>query len=259
MRSRLPFLLVVTAAAACLVFAIPRPAAQTGPPATRPKKTAHEKFATFLNGDGFRAELLLENLRLDVPLTVESSLILRSGEVPLKTLTLAAHSSQTIDISGFMATHGYADTRGTVRVKFDFSSYGPLTAVAESEDEANHVYLNSFAQSAEEYWDGTAYDAVVWAPSKDTKGFVSIVNTSFESKTVQVTLLADGQSQTMPITIGPREAHFLRIDDLVARSEKSGAGIHIQYDEYPGDIVVEGQVYNQQQVLQRISILRTCR
>lgn len=209
-------------------------------------KTVHEKFATFLNGDGFYATLLLENVRPDLPMQVQVSLILESGQVPMQTLTLAAHSSQTIDISAFLQAHGYSDTRGTVCVRFSFSTYGPLIAAAQSYDTVHHIYMNSFAQSAEEYWAGTAYDGVIWAPDEGAKGFVSIMNTSFETKDVHVNFLADGHSQALPaITVGPRQTYFLPIDDLVARSRNSGAGIHIQYDEYPGDIVVEGQLYNE--------------
>jgi hypothetical protein len=208
-------------------------------------KTVHEKFATFLNGDGFYATLLLENVRPDLPMEVQVSVILESGEVPMQMLTLAAHSSRTIDISAFLEAHGDADARGTVCVRFSFSSYGPLIAAAQSYDTAHHIYMNSFAQSAEEYWAGTGYDGVIWAPDDGTKGFVSVMNTSFETKDVHVNFLADGHSQALPgIKIGPRQTYFLPIDDLIARSRTSGAGIHIQYDEYPGDIVVEGQLYN---------------
>jgi len=225
----------------------PRATAQVSGHGPELPARVHEKFATFLAGPGFKATLLLENLRPDVAITVQSSLILKSGEVPLKMLSLPAHSTHVIDISAFLRAHGYPDSRGTVCVRFSFSSYGPLTAVAESEDEADHVYLNSYAQSAEEYWSGTAYDAVVWAPSEGTKGFVSIINTSFEPKTVHVSFLVDGQAEQLHgIEIGPRQTYFLPIDDLIARSRKSGAGIHIEYDEYPGDVVVEGQIFNQQ-------------
>jgi hypothetical protein len=49
-----------------------------------------------------------------------------------------------------------------------------------------------------------------------------------------------------PIEVAPRHTSILPIDDLVARSQKTGAGIHVEFDEYPGDILVEGQLFNKQ-------------
>ena len=44
-----------------------------------------------------------------------------------------------------MQTHS-----GTIAVRFDFSSYGPGSAVVQMRDDNHHVYLNSYAQSPEE-------------------------------------------------------------------------------------------------------------
>jgi hypothetical protein len=106
--------------------------------------------------------------------------------------------------------------------------------------------LNSYGQSPEEYWAGTSFDAVVWAPDEGTKGFVSVTNTSKSARTVQVTALFKGKSEQLPpLVISPRSTHFLAIDDLVERSHQDGVGIHVEFDEYPGDIIVESQLFNE--------------
>jgi hypothetical protein len=155
-----------------------------GPPATYHLTTAsrktrlnqypqqpsvHERFATFLVGDGFKSTLLLENFRLDVPITVTPTLILGAGEVPMDPVVLAPHSAATVDISGFLQARGYPDKQGTAVVRYTFSSYGPINAAVESTDEAHYLYLNSYAASPEEYWSGTAFDAVVWTPQEGTQ------------------------------------------------------------------------------------------
>ena len=216
------------------------------PPGIGPSSTTpHEKFATFFTGDNFKAILLLENVRPDKPITAKPSLILDEGEIPLDPVTLPAHSTATVDLSAFMVAHGYTDKRGTVSVRFDFQSYGPLIAVAQSTDQAHYIYLNSFAQSPEEYWAGTAFDAVVWAPDAGTKGFVSITNTAHEPRSVRFTTLVNGHSEVLPaIQIPSRKTSLLPIDGLLGQSSENGAGIHVEFDEYPGDILVEGQLFN---------------
>jgi hypothetical protein len=103
--------------------------------------TVHERFATFLAGEGFKSVLLLENFRQDVPISVIPTLILAVGEVPLDPVTLSPHSSTTVDLSAFLLAHSYPDTSGTVSVRYAFSSYGPVNAVVQTEDETHHVYL----------------------------------------------------------------------------------------------------------------------
>jgi hypothetical protein len=208
--------------------------------------TTHERFATFLADKGFQSTLLLENLRQDVPITVIPTLILEEGEISLEPVTVPAHDTASVDISAFLSSHGYKDKRGTVAVRYIYKTYGPLNAVVQSYNEANHIYLNSFGQSPEEYWAGTSFDAVVWAPDGGTKGFVSVTNTSKSVRTVQVTALFKGKSeQLQPLVISPRTTHFLAIDDLVERSQQDGVGIHVEFDEYPGDIIVESQLFNE--------------
>jgi len=209
----------------------------------------HEKFATFLAGD-FKSLLLLENLRPDVPITFAPALILSHGEVPLDSVTVSAHSTATVDIGAVLRDRGYPDTRGTVVVRFQFASYGPGSAVVEMRDDKHHLYLNSYAQSPEEYWSGTSYDAVVWAPHEGTEGFIAITNGAAETHVVRPTFIVDGRSEQQgDMQLLPRQTRILSINDLLTRSRKSGAGIHIEYtqepgEEYPGAILVEGQIFN---------------
>jgi hypothetical protein len=225
--------------------AAPRGKQTARPAAKRGVATPHEKFATFLSGEGFQSVLLLENFRGDAPITVTPALIVSVGEVPLDPVTLPPHSAATVDIDAALRAHGFADTRGSVVVHYAFDSYGAVEAVVEATDEIRHLYLNSFAQSPEEDWTGTAFDGMVWAPEEGTEGFVSITNTSSEARVVHATFLVDDRVEQQPgMEIGPRQTRFLPIEDLVARSRKNGAGMHLEFAEYPGDILLEGQLFN---------------
>jgi hypothetical protein len=221
-----------------------------GRPADPSPVSTHEKFATFLAGEDFKSVLLLENFRPDLPITFSPTLILSGGEVSLDSVTVPAHSSATVDVGAILKDRGHGDTRGAIAVRFDFTSYGPGNAVVQMRDDKHQVFLNSYAQSPEEYWSGTAYDAVVWAPHEGTQGFVSITNTSTETHAVRVAFTGKGRPEEQTeVQIPPRQTRILPIDDLLARSRKSGGGIHIEYaqaanEEYPGAILVEGQLFN---------------
>lgn len=212
---------------------------------TKPTSIVHERFATFLAGRDFKAAFVLENFRQDVPVIVTPGLILDEGEVFLDPVSVGAHSTTTIDISAFLLAHGYKDARGTAVMRYNFSPYDPITGVVLSSDEVHDLYLNSYAQSPEEYWQGTSYDAVLWAPDEETRGFISLTNTSHEPRVVHATFLVKGHSELKTLEIPARHTQTLYIDDLVARSHESGAGIHLDYSEYPGDVVVDGHLYNE--------------
>ncbi|OAI56682.1 hypothetical protein AYO50_00410 [Acidobacteria bacterium SCGC AG-212-P17] len=212
--------------------------------------SAHERFATFLAENDFKSTLLLENLRADVPMTFIPTLILRDGEIALDNVTVAAHSTATVDLSAFLATHGRSDQHGTVSIRYNFSTYGPGMAVVESVDNAHGIYLNSYAASAEEYWAGTTYDAVVWAPQEGTEGFIAFTNTSNEAHIVHTTFLVNGRDQEQAsIQVPPRHTQFVQIHDLLDRSTRTGAGIHVEIEQgadeqYAGAILVEGQIFD---------------
>lgn len=212
--------------------------------------STHEKFATFLSDDDFASTLLLENFRPDLPIIFQPRLILSGGEVTLDPVTVPAHSSATVDITAALKERGLRDTRGTVAVRFDFKSYGPGAAVVQMRDNKHHVFLNSYAQSSEEYWSGTSYDAVVWAPQEGTEGFIALTNASDDTHAVRLTFAIKGRSERQPeIQIPARQTRIVPIRDLLDRSRKSGAGIHIEYDQgageaYSGAILVEGQLFD---------------
>jgi hypothetical protein len=85
----------------------------------------------------------------------------------------------------------------------------------------------------------------LWAPDSDTKGTISLINTTSEQRTATLTFIVKGHSEAQkPITLAPRETRTLKINDLVVRSREMGAGIHVEYSEYPGDVLVEGHLVN---------------
>src|SRR5579884_3940885 len=208
--------------------------------------TPHERFATFLNGDGFKPQLILQNLTATANVTVIPRLILGDAEFALDPVAMAPHSSATVDLAATLSAHGRQDKRGTVAVEYTLNGYGGITAEVVSANEDRSLYLLSYAQSPEEYWSGTAYDAVLWAPDEGTQGFVAITNTSStEERVVHATYLVNDDSKELPpIQIAPRQTYWLNIDNLVARSRENGTGIHLEYDEYPGDVIVEGTLFN---------------
>ena len=137
-------------------------------PAGAPQLAVHERFATFLAGD-FKSVFLLQNFRSDVPVTVTPMLMLSTGEVSMDPVTLQPHSATTVDINAFLKSRGLSDTQGTALMRYTFSPYAAVSGVVLASDEAHHLYVNSYAQSPEEYWQGTSYDATLWAPD-DTPG-----------------------------------------------------------------------------------------
>jgi hypothetical protein len=131
-------------------------------------------------------------------------------------------------------------------MRYTFSPYDGVSGVVLCSDEVHHLYVNSYAQSPEEYWQGTSYDAALWAPDEDTKGTISIINTSDETRTVHLTFLVKGRVEEQPILAIPaRHTQTVNIDNLIARSRETGAGIHVEYSEYPGTVLVEGHLINQ--------------
>jgi hypothetical protein len=132
-------------------------------------------------------------------------------------------------------------------MRYTFSPYDGVSGVVLSSDETHNLYVNSYAQSPEEYWEGTSFDAALWAPDNDTKGTISLINTTSERRTARLTFIVKGHSEIQkPITLAPRETRTLKINDLVFRSRETGAGIHVEYSEYPGDVLVEGHLVNKQ-------------
>jgi len=131
-------------------------------------------------------------------------------------------------------------------MRYTFSPYDGVSGVVLSSDEIHHLYVNSYAQSPEEYWQGTSYDAALWAPDEDTTGSISIINTSDETRTVHLTFLVKGHIEEQPtLTVPARHTQTVNINDLVSRSRETGAGIHVEYSEYPGTVLVEGHLINQ--------------
>lgn len=203
--------------------------------------STHERFATFLADKEFHSELVIQNQRLDIPVTVTPILVLAQGEVPLNPVTIAAHDTATVGISDALRALHSTETRGAVVARYDTDSYGSVSSVVVSEDTVHNLFLTSVGWSREEFWYGTTLDAVLWSPDEGTQGFISVVNTSSELRLVDVTFSLNGRpKQAMKLQVPARQASFLSIDSLVARSRQSGAGIHLSFIGNPGDIAAEG-------------------
>lgn len=149
-----------------------------------------------------------------------------------------------MNLNDALAQHGLAPTRGTVVVRYDFDTYAALGATVIASDDAHQLYLDFSGQSKEELWKGNSYDAVIWAPDRDTEGFISITNTYTSPATVQVSLTAGEHNEVHSVHIGPHQQRFVRINSLVKRSVQSGAGIHLEFDGEPGSIVAEAMLLN---------------
>ena len=209
--------------------------------------TVHERFANFIAGGGFESYLVLQNLRLDSAITVTPVLLLPGEEVALDPINMPAHTSITVDINDALVAHGRKETRGTVVARYSFNTYGALSAVVELVDQRHRVFLTSVGQSPEEFWYGTTLDAVLWAPEEGTEGFISMINTSSETKKVQITFSVSGRAdETQEVEINSHQPRTLKIDSLVKHSRDAGAAIRLAFTGKPGDIVAEGALLKKQ-------------
>jgi hypothetical protein len=191
-------------------------------PPGAPQHAIHERFATFRAGQ-FNSVFLLQNFRSDATVTITPLLILQQGEVALDPVTLQPHTASTVDISAFLRSHNIPDTFGTAVMRYTFSPYDGVSGVVLCADEVHHLYVNSYAQSSEEYWLGTSYDAALWAPDEDTysgwkftdgTNTVSPTNstatwsgTIVTSGTVSVNVAVSGSATvplSAPLTVNPR-------------------------------------------------------
>src|SRR6476469_4312226 len=157
-------------------------------------QNVHVRYASFITESNFASAALIENLRLDIPVTVSAALILPDVEVPLETITISAHSTSTLDINRAIGAHGLQLERGTIAIHYGGDSYGAVSMVVTSANETRHLYLSSIGQSPEEFWYGTALDAVLWAPNKGTTGFVFVMNTTAETRGVEISSFVNRQS-----------------------------------------------------------------
>jgi hypothetical protein len=210
-----------------------------------PAPSQFERFATFLNGDGYSATLILQNITANETAIATPHIILNDTEFTLDKITLPPHSSSTVDLSAAMAAHGREDKRGTVAVQYALRGYGGLTTVTESSNEKKEIYLLSYGQARQEYWAGNAFDAVLWTPDQGTQGFITVTNTGSEARLVHPSYMIGTHTDVQPpVQVGPRQTVWIAIDDLAERSRKNGASVRLQFDGYPGDIVAEGHLVN---------------
>ncbi len=214
--------------------------------AKEPSISEHERFVTFLSGDGFESELLLQNMRLDVPVTANISLIVDGREVSLDPVTILAHAASTVDISSELRRLGFGNTNGMAVVRYDAATYAAMSAVVTASNEARHLYLNFSGKSGEELWSGNTFDAVVWSPDPDTHGFLSLINTYNGPTITHLSFIVDGHPEEgREITLAPHEQRFIQLDSVLRRSFTSGTGIHLEFTGDPGSLLPEATLLNQ--------------
>jgi hypothetical protein len=207
--------------------------------------TTHERFVFFWADEGFVSELLLQNMRLDVPVTARVALILEGRELPLQPITLAPHNTATVNINTALQSAGHGLAKGLAVVRYDSSTYAALSAVVTASDVTHHLYLNFTGQSAEELWSGNTFDGVVWSPDKEAQGFITLINTYTAPISVHSTFSVEGNSEQGPeVVVAPHEHRLIRIDSLLQRSLEFGAGIHLEFAGDPGSIVAEATLFN---------------
>jgi hypothetical protein len=205
----------------------------------------HVRYASFITESDFASEALIENLRLDIPVTVSAILILPKAEVQLETITISAHGTSTLDINRAISAHGLQLERGTIAIRYGGDSYGAVSMVVTSANETRHLYLSSIGQSPEEFWYGTALDAVVWAPDKETTGYVFVMNTTAETRKVEASFFANRRTpEKQQFELKPHEFRFVNIDTLLQDTAESASGIRVSFTGQPGDIITEGTLLN---------------
>lgn len=207
--------------------------------------TTHERFVFFWADEGFVSELLLQNMRLDVPVTARVALILDGHELPLKQITLNPHATATVNVNSALQSAGHGPARGLAVVRYESSTYAAVSAVVTASNAEHHLYLNFSGQSAEELWSGNTFDGVVWSPDQETQGFVTLINTYTAPIRVHATFSVKGNTEPGPdVVVPPHQYKLIRIDSLLQRSSESGAGIHLEFSGDPGSIVTEASLFN---------------
>jgi hypothetical protein len=212
--------------------------AQTPKPSLPP--VPRDVFAPFfLNDESFSPKLILQNLRVDSPITVHPAILTADREIPLGPITMGARSTTSIPLSDELA-HIPGGRNGAVVVRYEFPTTGALSAVVESDDTTHGIFLTSLGNSIEEFR-GTTLDGVLWAPDRGTEGFIAVLNTSAQPRHVKLSVFVNGKTIDLPgITVPSLRTQFVQINDLVEQSRKSGAGVHLEFDGKAGDIRAEG-------------------
>jgi hypothetical protein len=241
---------VISVVPAALVAALASGAlaSQAIVPRSAPKTDRPQELVApfFLAGSDYKAEIAIQNLRIDVPVTVRPSLLVGGSEVRLDPVTLSPKQKSHIDINAALASRGLKVSVGAVAVRYDFRVTGAIAATVQSEDENHHITLTALANGREEFM-GTRLDAVVWAPRGINDGFVAIANGALEPRRVHVTYMFERQMKAIEhFDIAPRSVYVLNLESVLARSHSAGVGICLAFAGAPGDVQAEGAIIDRQ-------------
>jgi hypothetical protein len=247
-RIRLTVVSIMSAALVATLLASTALAAEPIVPRSAPKTDRPQELLApfFLAGDGYKAEIAIQNLRIDVPVTVRPSLLVDGSEISLEPVTLLPKQKSHININDALVSRGVKASVGAVAVRYDFRVTGAIAVTVQSEDETHHITLTALANGREEFM-GTRLDGVVWAPQSVNDGFVAIANQAFEPRRVHVTYMFEREAKTFDhIDIAARSVYILSLKSVLARSHSAGVGICLAFAGAPGDLQAEGAIIEKQ-------------
>ena len=214
--------------------------------------TTHALYAPIvLTGPKFTPTLHIQNMRIDVPISVRPSVLLHNREIQLPSVVIAAHTVASVDMSKSLPTRDGKDTVAGVILRYDFVAPGAIAAFVRNTNISDHLFINSHAKAVEPSSEAEVphrLDAVLWSPGtreSGYEGFISVLNTSSKPRTVIPTLFVGGRSRQLPeIEVGPTASHIIPINHLLDASRPSGIGFRLSFSGHRGDIIADGMLMN---------------
>ena len=205
----------------------------------------------FLTGDGFTSTLIIQNRRIDLPVTVRPVLLTEGRkEIPLDALTIAPNRSVAVDLNQALnSRHQSEVSSGGMVLRYSFPEKGPIGAVITINNARDKLSLMSPIMGREEFM-SNVLEGVFWLPDEQTKAFVAIQNTTDAPRSVLTTLFIGGRPVELDrMKVKPRETSFLQLNnELLAhggnRDAISVGGIRLAHDGVPGEIIAEGAIVN---------------
>jgi hypothetical protein len=147
----------------------------------------------FLSGTGFVPSLVIENIRIDSPITVKPAAILRGEqpEVAFPQVTVAPNGITEIDINeALAAARVKTESIGAIVMRYDFPTAGAIAGFVRNSDASEGLFVNSHSRSHDQF-KSTELNAVLWAPHDAGEGSISIVNTSLEIRRIEITFMSN--------------------------------------------------------------------
>jgi len=198
----------------------------------------------FLNAQGFNAELILHNVRFDLPTTVSAAVLTDGREVPVVSATLTSKETVTYNLSARLAAAGYHPEFGAVVIRYS-GDPGALSASSLMTFTHERFAVKSPALTRDRIR-SSHYAAAFWIPEPDATSRVALMNTADNVRRVRIVTHVGQRSRTEEITLAPTSSTIVSAEKLLPISEAAQGGIAVGmdmiHDGKAGDVLVDGSV-----------------